>query len=903
MSCYYQNAGGIRTRLDEFKRNVELCNHDVIFLTETWLNDSFSTSEVKLENFEVYRTDRDSLASGRSRGGGVMIAVHKSLKSRLVFNDLAPSSCDLLFVSVQLETESLLLGCTYIPPSSSVDLYTSYCDAVERVCSDFADKVYLVGDYNLNSATWSEDDEGAMIVSCPLSSPAVIVCESFNSLSLHQLNSLPNDHGVFLDLLFSNDSELSTHVAFDHLLPNNFHHNAFSFEISLAQSVHFYQIDKLIFDYAKCNIGVFKEFLSKVDWKSTLGHQNLDYAVESFYNVLRTGIELSTPQKRVFSSTFPRWFSGELKQLTLEKKRAHAAFKRSRLSSDYARFSELRAKCKFLSNECKKRHLDKVSVSISSNPRFFWRYSEETRKVDGLPKQMFHNGVTCSTPQETADLLAQSFSSVYQGPHRHLPNYDESDLIDFNHCQFTQQEVLKALSSLSPKYSSGPDNVPSFVLRKCAVLLSDPLCVLFNRSLSSHVFPACWKLSYLLPIFKSGNRCDVSNYRGVCIQSAIPKVLDKLITTRLTFACKHFIADQQHGFTSKRSTVTNLLCYQHDIIQSFQTRSAVHSVYTDVAKAFDRVDTDFLLLKLKSYGIGESFLTWLSSYFSGRTQTVRVGDSLSQPIQVTSGVGQGSHIGPLLFSLFFNDLPRVIQHSSVLLFADDVKLYRTINSITDCHLLQNDISFFHQWLSRNGLSLSLHKCFVVEFSRSKSLDFTYNIDGVPLVCVEEIKDLGIILDRKLSFVSHTTSLSMRCHRILGYIWRNSKGLSSNAFILLYKALVRSILEYCCVVWSPHYGVHVKILERVQRKFMWYLHFRYPNVDLELPSLMDRRITADNAFLRKLIAGDIDCSRLLGLIKLDCHRRLRNNRTYLIDQCSTNYSFHLPLNRMMRAANF
>ncbi|KAI5731088.1 hypothetical protein M8J77_004495 [Diaphorina citri] len=391
----------------------------------------------------------------------------------------------------------------------------------------------------------------------------------------------------------------------------------------------------------------------------------------------------------------------ELRKLTVEKKKAHAEFKRSNLQTDYIRFS-VREKCKYLSGKCHKDHLHKVSESIKSNPKYFWRFSEETRKVNGMPKQMTLDGVTCSAPEDIANLYSCSFSSAYQEPREQVPVYPVKDCIDFNTCQFSSAEVFRALSSLPLKFSSGPDNIPSFILRKCASVLANPLSVIFNRSLSSGIFPEAWKLSFIIPIFKSGDRCNVGNYKGVCIQSAIPKVLDKLVSISLSAACKHFISDEQHGFTAKRSTVTNLLCYQHDIIDAFQSSSCVHSIYTDVSKAFDRVDTRLLIGKLKSYGIGDSFLSWLSSYFRDRTQSVLVGNSLSRPIPVLSGVGQGSHSGPLLFSLFFNDLPQVIRHSSVLMFADDVKLYKTIRTIGDCYLLQCDLDAFPSWLLING---------------------------------------------------------------------------------------------------------------------------------------------------------------------------------------------------------
>lgn len=386
------------------------------------------------------------------------------------------------------------------------------------------------------------------------------------------------------------------------------------------------------------------------------------------------------------------------------------------------------------------------------------------------------------------------------------------------------------------------------------------------------------------------------------IKSWIPKVLDKLVTTRLSSACKHFISDKQHGFTAGRSTVTNLLCYQHDIIESFQSVSSVHSIYTDVSKAFDRVDVRFLIRKLKSYGIGDSFLTWLSSFFTGRTQSVLVGNSLSLPIQVLSGVGQGSHSGPLLFSLFFNDLPQIIHHSSVLMFADDVKLYKSIKSTSDCHLLQRDFDTFHSWLMANGMSLSFHKCFVIEFTRSKTFEFPYSVNSHLLNRVDKIKDLGVLFDQKLSFVPYVTNTSMRCHRLLGYVLRNSRGLSFDAFCLLYTSLVRSLLEYGSIVWSPIYEVHIDTLERVQRKFLSYCRYRFPNIDIDIPSLRDRRLKADSSFFNKLFEGEVDCPKLLSLISLDCHRRLRKNNTFFVKQCCTNYTYFEPMNRMMRNEN-
>lgn len=887
----------------DLKRAIEVSIYDVIFLSETGLSDEFSESEVKVTDYDIYRCDRDLVLTGMSKGGGVMIAIRSRFKSRKIGVASRLNSIDHVFVLLQIGSTSYLLGCVYIPPSSSLDAYLEHYNVVEELSCRFPDsKIIIVGDYNLPDAQWSIDDESSMIVDCSVSSPAVQVCESFNSLSLYQANSLPNNHGVFLDLLFTNEI-ISTTTCSDPLLSNNFHHNAFCFNIPISGEREMLPKNSVVYDFAKCDLVGLNDFLSKVDWSFISSSNDLEFSTDRFYEFVLEGIRIFTPVKRVFDSSYPVWFSNELKSLVSIKKKAHLDYKRSGLESDYIRFSSLRSRCDYLNTKCYKKYLEKSDESLKTNPRFFWKFANSSRKVDGFPRNMFLKTETSCSAQETVNLFAKSFSSVYQCSNSPIPDYPQLDCVDFGTCSLSSSEVKKALVSLPPKFSSGPDRVPSFILKKCAISLANPLACLFNKSLSSGHFPCLWKSSYVLPIFKSGDRSDIANYRGVCIQSAVPKVLDSLVSQRLSFSCRHLISDRQHGFTVKRSTVTNLLSYQHDILSSFQSGCDVHSIYTDVAKAFDRVDSRFLTAKLKSYGIGDSYLRWLESSLSGRTQLVKIGDSVSSSIEVLSGVGQGSHSGPLLFSLFFNDLHTVIHHSLFQMFADDVKLYRSISNSDDCALLQHDLDSFSQWLSLNGLQLTLSKCATICFSRRRSpVHFEYYITSQPLVSVNEIRDLGVIFDRQLSFSSHVSSLSMRCHRLLGFIFRTTKGLSPSSFRILYLSLVRSLLEYACVVWSPFYNVHEHTLDRVQKRFLSYYQFRYPGNPPNVEDLRERRVQADSKFFEKLLSGEVDCSQLLGLVFLDCHRRLRRGKTFYLTACGTNYMYNAPLNRMMRVAN-
>ncbi len=307
----------------------------------------------------------------------------------------------------------------------------------------------------------------------------------------------------------------------------------------------------------------------------------------------------------------------------------------------------------------------------------------------------------------------------------------------------------------------------------------------------------------------------------------LAKLFETFITEALSTTIHNILLPEQHGFIRGRSVETNLLVYSQFIIESLENGFQVDSAYTDFSKAFDTVNHERLISKLQNLGIGDPLLSWLSSYLTDRVQMVKIKSCLSKTISAVSGAPQGSHLGPLRFLIFINDIKDFLGDTRFLLFADDLKLYRIIQSEDDCSLLQSDLDSLCDWSVSNGMKLNISKCNIIRFQRKQCpIIYEYKIDNTIINSVSVIKDLGVLLDEQMSFNSHIDYITSKSLRILGFIKRITVGFGNTyAIRLLYFSLVRSILEFSATVWCPYYLNQINSLERVQHKFIKYLAFK------------------------------------------------------------------------------
>lgn len=478
--------------------------------------------------------------------------------------------------------------------------------------------------------------------------------------------------------------------------------------------------------------------------------------------------------------------------------------------------------------------------------------------------------------------------------------------------------IIKYASEISGSYADGPDGIPAVVIKMCCPVLAPILKHIFNLSLITGVFPSMWKLSTITPLHKKGKRGDVINYRPIANLSCIGKLFESIVCDVMQFHCKNIIGPFQHGFTKGRSTTTNLLEFSAYCIPSIEAGYQVDSIMTDFSKAFDRLNHNLLISKLSRLGFPQQFVNWLTSYLVNRSQKVLFRNVLSSEIANTSGVPQGSHLGPLLFILFINDVGTILSDSSLLIYADDAKIFRAVQSPDDCQLLQDDLSRFHSWCESNGMSLNVGKCSTITFTRKKSpIVANYTVGGSILSRVSKIKDLGVIFNSQFSFGDHLEYVVNKANAMLGFVKRWSKEFNDlHVTKTLYCTFVRSIMEYASQVWDPFCDVHIRRIESVQRRFLrfalrglpWNNPLMLPPYEdrlrlLPLESLESRRRNSKIVFVFKILSGVVESPSLLGNFGFSIPTRSTRNYSPLhLRSHRTNYGYNEPITSMSRLFN-
>lgn len=451
-------------------------------------------------------------------------------------------------------------------------------------------------------------------------------------------------------------------------------------------------------------------------------------------------------------------------------------------------------------------------------------------KSDTLPNVLKNNSSLMEGTVEIAEGFNTFFTSIAEelkskikpsntNPLDYIPNFVGNPLDQYQNTD--EAEIINIVNNMR-NVGGGHDKINTKIFKATYLSILREIVHFMNISLDLGVFPQLLKKAVVKPIYKSGDRHALNNYRPISLLPVISKILEKLIYIRV---CRHLetndiLCKNQFGFRSGMSTYMPITIIQEKILKAFESNTSVCGIYLDLRKAFDTVDIEILLGKLKKYGIHCSAYNMLKSYLSERLQCVQINDTRSAFLPINIGVPQGSILGPLLFILYINDFPLLCgQHVTTLLYADDTAIFLEGESK---EIIQTRLDTFlpkvADWFSSNQLSLNTGKTYYQIYT-SKLLNFELSVqlNGASINRTKTVKYLGVFIDEDMRWKTHISKLQTVLSRNVGVIGRVRYFLNTTQLLLLYNALFLSHVNYCCFIYSNTYANHIIGLEKLQKR--------------------------------------------------------------------------------------
>lgn len=905
----YQNCRGVKTKLESLKCGLLNCDSDVVALTETWLNGSVMTSEF-CNNKIVVRRDRNYLLTGQKQGGGVLLAIRDTFE--VLECDIFPPDIEAICVRISFGFEKFLyIVVVYFVPNSGIQVYNAFYECIETKLLN-CDCIVL-GDFNLHDYVDNASTK--------------YVC-SFNNFlaftNMTQENKIRNFNNVILDLVLVSPplQGIKVDIDGDPLLPADQHHPPLIVSFSYKKKIHVCkQISNPKFNFRKADFSRLYAMMLDQNWEIFKTFVDVDAAVSHLYNIFQNIFLECVPMSTHTAGIFPVWFDyGIIKSIKMKEK-YYLRYKKTRLAYWQAKYFEIRRMVKVKIKTAYNDYLNCVQNSLKRDPKYFWNYIKAQRESPDIPAELGLHDAKFKGPKEISKGFALFFKSVFStsdsGNVGHNPSVNGNYAHKF---PINRHEILGAIKRLKGDRAVGPDGIPGYVIKGCGEFLIDPLLQVFNLSLKTATYPIAWRICKVVPVFKGGSRSEIKNYRPIAILNTVSKIFELILFDRIYHTVGAYISPAQHGFLPKKSTLSNLLSFTQYVHEAIQHRAQVDVIYTDMEKAFDKVKHSVIEEKLRETGVDNDLIQLIRSYLSHRSQYVEVRGAKSASYESTSGVPQGSNLGPLLFLIAINSITQTVKDSKALIFADDFKLFLEVSSTNDCLRLQNDLDNVSDWCTRNGFNLNINKCACMSYSLKKdTLENDYYISGNTLNRVSVQKDLGVVFDKNLDFIDHISGLIADASRAMGFVIRSTKHFGVDVCLGLFDALVLPKLEYGCVIWSPQYASWRWSIERVHRKFLKYMFLKkfgyYPERGFDHQQLLrlfnrisleKRRCTICLLTLFKLLKDMIICPEIVTQLPFAVNRvedvNTRHRNVFYLNCPRTNLYKNSPLYRMCELYN-
>ena len=362
------------------------------------------------------------------------------------------------------------------------------------------------------------------------------------------------------------------------------------------------------------------------------------------------------------------------------------------------------------------------------------------------------------------------------------------------------------------------------LLKKARRSVAKILADIFQHSIETGEVPTILKIGLISPIHKGDSTSDPANYRPISLTSHLSKTEERIVRKAVVCFLEQNIKmdPSQHGSRQGRSTLSQLLEHHSEIVETLERGENADCIYTDFSKAFHKCDLGILMHKLKTLGITGRLARWIHSFLSNRKQKVVVDGAASKETDVTSGVPEGTVLGPLLFLIYISDIGENVN-SSKKVYVDDTKLIKAVKTENDVEDLQEDLDALYKWAEENNMKFNGKKFQVMRYGsdedlKNDTLYFTENTENI-VERQETIRDLGVMMSDDASFKDHIDKVMKKVRQKTGWVLRTFYSRKTMLMKTLFKTLILPHVDYCSQLWMPVKTMEILKIEKLQKDFL------------------------------------------------------------------------------------